>query len=120
MADILASTTSAVGDGKVSDLGKIAVFDVVRRHFPPEFINRIDDMIIFDRLSRLAPRDIVDVRLREVQQRLSDKQITVDVLVSQPFGPKDPQSISIMLIEGSTKSHETARVRTVKTDTDEE
>ena len=44
-ADILASTTAAVDDGKVSDLSKTAVLDVVRRHFPPEFINRIDDMV---------------------------------------------------------------------------
>nr|CAG8479820.1 6387_t:CDS:10 [Entrophospora candida] len=77
-ANVLASSDLS-GDGKVSNLTKNAVLDVVRRHFPPEFVNRIDEMIVFNRLSRLALRDIVDVRLREVQERLNDKQITIDI-----------------------------------------
>ncbi|CAJ0833239.1 14587_t:CDS:2, partial [Entrophospora sp. SA101] len=77
-ANVLASSDLS-GDGKVGNLTKNAVLDVVRRHFPPEFVNRIDEMIVFNRLSRLALRDIVDVRLREVQERLNDKQITIDI-----------------------------------------
>ncbi|PKK81053.1 hypothetical protein RhiirC2_723042 [Rhizophagus irregularis] len=77
-ADVLAASDITEG-GKVSDLTKSAVLDIVRRHFPPEFVNRIDDMVVFNRLTRMALRDIVDVRLREVQVRLKDKHIKVDV-----------------------------------------
>ncbi|CAI2189426.1 16132_t:CDS:2, partial [Funneliformis geosporum] len=77
-ADILASS-DATDEGKVSDLTKSAVLDIVKRHFPPEFVNRIDDMVVFNRLTRMALRDIVDVRLREVQARLKDKHIMIDV-----------------------------------------
>jgi ATP-dependent Clp protease ATP-binding subunit ClpB len=45
-ADVLAASDVTEG-GKVSDLTKSAVLDIVRRHFPPEFVNRIDDMVIF-------------------------------------------------------------------------
>lgn len=45
-ADVLAASDITEG-GKVSDLTKSAVLDIVRRHFPPEFVNRIDDMVNF-------------------------------------------------------------------------
>ncbi|KAG9324752.1 hypothetical protein KVV02_005343 [Mortierella alpina] len=68
----------SVGDeSKVTDMEKEAVMQVVRRHFAPEFVNRIDDMVVFNRLSHSAIRDIVDVRLREVQARLEDRRITI-------------------------------------------
>ncbi|CAO3572788.1 unnamed protein product [Mortierella alpina] len=68
----------SVGDeSKVTDMEKEAVMQVVRRHFAPEFVNRIDDMVVFNRLSHSAIRDIVDVRLREVQSRLDDRRITI-------------------------------------------
>ncbi|KAF9575237.1 chaperone ATPase hsp78 [Mortierella alpina] len=68
---------SVEDEGKVSDTEKEAVMQVVRRHFAPEFVNRIDDMVVFNRLSHSAIRDIVDVRLREVQSRLDDRRITI-------------------------------------------
>lgn len=37
----------------------------VRAHFPPEFINRLDDVVMFNQLSRDAMTDIVDVQLEE-------------------------------------------------------
>lgn len=54
------------------------VMDAVRHHFPPEFINRIDDIILFNRLDRERLRAIVDVRLREVEDMLKDKMITLE------------------------------------------
>ncbi|KAF9426767.1 chaperone ATPase hsp78 [Podila epigama] len=65
-------------EGKVTDAEKEAVMQVVRHHFAPEFINRIDDMIVFNRLSHSAIRDIVDVRLKEVQKRVEDRRITIN------------------------------------------
>lgn len=56
-----------------------AVMDVVSGTYPPEFLNRIDEFIIFNRLSREALRDIVDIRLKELQQRLDDRRITLEV-----------------------------------------
>ena len=41
--------------------------DVVQASYPPEFLNRLDEFIIFRRLSREALRDIVDIRLKELQ-----------------------------------------------------
>ncbi|KAK0631821.1 P-loop containing nucleoside triphosphate hydrolase protein [Immersiella caudata] len=58
---------------------KKAVMDVVTNQYPPEFLNRIDSFIIFKRLSLEALRDIVDIRLKELQERLSDRRITLDV-----------------------------------------
>lgn len=53
--------------------------DVVASSYPPEFLNRIDEFIIFRRLSRAALRDIVDIRLRELQARLDDRRMTLQV-----------------------------------------
>lgn len=55
------------------------VMDVVQMSYPPEFLNRIDEFIIFKRLSKEALRDIVDIRLKELQARLDDRRITLDV-----------------------------------------
>jgi ATP-dependent Clp protease ATP-binding subunit ClpB len=45
----------------------------------PEFLNRIDEFIVFKRLSAGALRDIVDIRIKELQQRLDDRRITLEV-----------------------------------------
>lgn len=58
---------------------KKQVMDVVQMSYPPEFLNRLDEFIIFKRLSREALRDIVDIRMRELQARLDDRRIKLDV-----------------------------------------
>ncbi|KAK4193426.1 P-loop containing nucleoside triphosphate hydrolase protein [Podospora australis] len=58
---------------------KNAVMDVVASQYPPEFLNRIDSFIVFKRLSLEALRGIVDIRLRELQQRLDDRRIILSV-----------------------------------------
>lgn len=45
----------------------------------PEFLNRIDEFIVFKRLSAAALRDIVDIRIKELQKRLDDRRITLEV-----------------------------------------
>ncbi|KAG0284467.1 chaperone ATPase hsp78 [Linnemannia gamsii] len=65
-------------EGKVTEEEKEAVMKVVRHHFAPEFVNRIDDMVVFNRLSHSAIRDIVDVRLKEVQARVEDRRISIE------------------------------------------
>jgi ATP-dependent Clp protease ATP-binding subunit ClpB len=58
---------------------KKAVMDVVQGAYPPEFLNRMDEFIIFRRLSREALRDIVDIRIKELQGRLDSRRMTLKV-----------------------------------------
>jgi ATP-dependent Clp protease ATP-binding subunit ClpB len=55
------------------------IFRQVRETFSPEFVNRIDELILFNRLAEADMAAIFDVRLREIQQRLSDVNVTLDV-----------------------------------------
>eukprot|EP01132_Coremiostelium_polycephalum_P000605 gene605-753_t len=55
------------------------VMNVVRSRFPPEFLNRIDDMILFNRLSRSDMDKIVEIQLKELRKLLTEKQIALVV-----------------------------------------
>ncbi|KAE8149296.1 P-loop containing nucleoside triphosphate hydrolase protein [Aspergillus avenaceus] len=77
-ADPLHSYKQSDGD-EVSPEIKKAVMDVVQGAYPPEFLNRIDEFIVFKRLSRDALRDIVDIRLKELQSRLDDRRMILRV-----------------------------------------
>ena len=55
------------------------VMGAVRGHFRPEFLNRVDDIIVFRRLTREQLRDIVEIQLATLQQRLADRRIGLDV-----------------------------------------
>ncbi|MCJ1357426.1 MAG: chaperone ATPase hsp78 [Icmadophila ericetorum] len=82
-ADILLGTDpthrhKGTTDDEISPEIKKAVMDVVSHAYPPEFLNRIDEFIIFRRLSRAALRDIVDIRLRELQTRLDERRIILE------------------------------------------
>jgi ATP-dependent Clp protease ATP-binding subunit ClpB len=48
-------------------------------HFRPEFLNRLDDMIIFDRLTRGDMTGIVDIQLRRLEKRLAQRKIALDL-----------------------------------------
>ena len=79
-ADILAGAEAGTGANDLISPGtKQAVMEVVRASYPPEFLNRLDEFIIFQRLSRSALRDIVDIRLKELQTRLDDRRISLKV-----------------------------------------
>ncbi|KAL3463307.1 P-loop containing nucleoside triphosphate hydrolase protein [Aspergillus heterothallicus] len=66
-------------EGDLSSDTKKAVLDVVQSAYPPEFLNRIDEFIIFKKLSRGALRDIVDIRIKELQSRLDDRRMVLQV-----------------------------------------
>jgi ATP-dependent Clp protease ATP-binding subunit ClpB len=55
------------------------VMDAVRAHFRPEFLNRLDETIIFDRLGRKDMGAIVDIQLARLVKRLSARKITLEV-----------------------------------------
>ena len=56
---------------------KGAIESALKRTFRPEFLNRIDEVIIFKPLSEEQIRQIVDLQMKEVQKRLADRKITV-------------------------------------------
>ncbi|HUY62772.1 MAG TPA: AAA family ATPase [Candidatus Paceibacterota bacterium] len=56
---------------------KEKIMDALREHFRPEFLNRLDDIIIFDRLSKEALVQIVENQVEEVLKRLADKRIAL-------------------------------------------
>jgi ATP-dependent Clp protease ATP-binding subunit ClpB len=55
------------------------VFEALRAHFRPEFLNRIDEIVIFHQLGREHLAEIVEIQLEEVRRRLEVRQITLDV-----------------------------------------
>lgn len=54
---------------------KQEVLDVMKSYYSPEFINRIDDIVVFNKLSKEALRNIVNLRIDELQDRLVDRRI---------------------------------------------
>ena len=50
---------------------------VVTQHFRPEFINRVDDIVVFHSLGREQIRSIVDIQLGRLRQRLAERDITL-------------------------------------------
>src|SRR5690606_14906050 len=63
------------GTQKVKDL----IMNEVRRVFNPEFINRLDEIIIFDSLTEEDLKQIVDLLMKQVNQHLESKQITIQL-----------------------------------------
>ncbi len=59
------------------DAMKAAIMDVVGSHFRPEFVNRIDDLVVFHPLARDHIRKIVDIQLGYLQQRLAERDIGI-------------------------------------------
>ncbi|MCL1587801.1 MAG: ATP-dependent chaperone ClpB [Actinomycetia bacterium] len=55
------------------------VMGVVRSHFRPEFLNRVDDVVVFSRLSRSDIREIVVIQFADLKKRLDDRKISVEL-----------------------------------------
>jgi len=66
-------------DGVVTDEARRAVLAATEGHFPPELLNRLDATLVFNKLSRASILQVVDLRLRDVQARLSQRRITLDI-----------------------------------------
>ena len=65
-------------DQKVADV-EPQVMDVVRGHFRPEFLNRLDEIILFHRLAQEHMAPIVDIQVARVQKLLKDRKIVLDL-----------------------------------------
>jgi ATP-dependent Clp protease ATP-binding subunit ClpB len=66
-------------EGEDSDAVENQVIDVVRSHFRPEFLNRVDEIILFHRLRREHMGSIVDIQLKRLAKLLADRKITLDL-----------------------------------------
>ncbi|GMM49989.1 chaperone ATPase [Starmerella bacillaris] len=128
--EFLVNDKSADESGVVSKEVREKVVDSLKLHYPPEFLNRLDDIVVFNRLSKNTLRKIVDLRLEEVKERVSSKQIKLDVskkaadwLADHGYDPaygarplnrliqkKLLQPLSMLMLEGKLKSGETADI----------
>ena len=68
------------GEAKISkEEMREQVMDALRRSFKPEFINRVDEIIVFDSLSKESLAEIVEMQMKKVAKRLMDKKIKIKV-----------------------------------------
>ncbi|MBY5972674.1 ATP-dependent chaperone ClpB [Ferrimonas balearica] len=74
-----AQALSMLPDGADSGDAKRDVMDAVRAHFRPEFLNRLDEIIVFDRLHRQDMSGIVDIQLSRLEKRLAGRKIRLEL-----------------------------------------
>jgi len=94
--------TSNLGSSDVRELGegasdedvRITVMNAVSQHFRPEFINRIDELVVFHSLKKSQIRGIADIQLNRLRSRLSERDIGLkvddqafDILIDAGFDP---------------------------------
>ena len=70
---------AALLEGQPAEAAREQVMEVVRRAFRPEFLNRLDEIILFNRLGRNEMKRIVDIQLQHLQKLLLDRKITLNV-----------------------------------------
>lgn len=78
-AEVVYQPDSTTPDGHLTEAARNQVVSRVQHVFAPELLNRLDEQIIFNRLAPETMNGIVDIRLAEVQQRLHDKRIRLEV-----------------------------------------
>jgi ATP-dependent Clp protease ATP-binding subunit ClpB len=74
IAEVAQSSSGELGEGV-----RRQVMDALRQHFRPEFLNRIDEIIVFHPLSREHMKEIIDIQLRGLMKRLADRKIKVEL-----------------------------------------
>jgi ATP-dependent Clp protease ATP-binding subunit ClpA len=131
-AEYLTQTTR---EGKVDRATRELVMGALRNYFLPEFLNRINSTVIFNRLTRREIRSIVDLRIKEIQKRLEDNERKVHIEVSEEakdylgaagyspaYGARPLQRLiekevlnrlAILILRGQIRDGETARVELI-------
>ncbi|HEX2263105.1 MAG TPA: ATP-dependent chaperone ClpB, partial [Pseudonocardiaceae bacterium] len=77
--------TSNLGSAALADAAlnerqrRDAVLETVRRHFKPEFLNRLDDLVVFNSLSNKELTAIVDIQIDQLRRRLAARRLELDV-----------------------------------------
>jgi ATP-dependent Clp protease ATP-binding subunit ClpB len=82
------------GEHQLDEGTRRQVLEALREHFRPEFLNRIDEIIVFHALTREEMRHIIDIQLRSLMKRLEDRKIRVelserakDLLIAEGYDP---------------------------------
>jgi len=70
---------------------KTRLLDEVKKVFKPEFLNRIDDIIVFQSLTKENLANIIDIEIQEVADRLKEKNIKLDLA---------PEAINLLIEKG--------------------
>ena len=70
---------SQLPEGADASEAKREVMEAVRGHFRPEFLNRLDETVIFDRLARADMDGIVTIQMKRLEKRLAQRKITLDL-----------------------------------------
>ncbi|KLO18718.1 P-loop containing nucleoside triphosphate hydrolase protein [Schizopora paradoxa] len=78
-SDILAHADSTTSDGLVTSDARNLVMERTSEYFPPELLNRLDSITVFNKLSRASILKVVDLRLEDVAMRVRERRITLDV-----------------------------------------
>ncbi|MFI7965114.1 AAA family ATPase, partial [Acinetobacter baumannii] len=83
-----------LGEGATDDEVRTIVMNAVSQHFRPEFINRIDELVIFHSLKKAQIRGIADIQLDRLRSRLVDRDMSLtvddsafDLLIDAGFDP---------------------------------
>ncbi|KAM3505153.1 hypothetical protein MY11210_008081 [Beauveria gryllotalpidicola] len=125
-------TRPGAKEGKIDTATRELVMGALRNYFLPEFLNRINSVVIFNRLTRREIRNIVDLRIMEIQKRLHDngRNVTIDVseeakdyLGSAGYSPaygarplarlieqEVLNKLAILILRNNIRDKETARV----------
>ncbi|WP_286779971.1 AAA family ATPase, partial [Sulfitobacter sp. UBA4523] len=74
-----AQALSQLPEGGDMAQAKRDVMDAVRAHFRPEFLNRLDETVIFDRLARADMAGIVDIQVNRLLKRLAGRKIGLEL-----------------------------------------
>lgn len=127
--------TQSGKEGRIDSTTRELVMNALRNWFLPEFLNRINSIVIFNRLTRREIRNIVDLRLREIQKRLADNDRKVHIDVSEEakdylgnagyspaYGARPLQRLiekevlnrlAILILRGQIRDGENARVELI-------
>ncbi len=70
---------ASLGEDEPAEKVEPQVMEVVRAHFRPEFLNRLDEIILFHRLSAAHMGPIVDIQVKRLQKLLEDRKIRIEL-----------------------------------------
>ncbi|MDO7545341.1 MAG: AAA family ATPase, partial [Flavobacteriaceae bacterium] len=76
---------------KATELAKEGVLNALKQQVKPEFLNRIDDIVMFSPLTKEHIKEIVKIQMKQLQKQLNEKQITIDI---------SPQGIATLALKG--------------------
>jgi ATP-dependent Clp protease ATP-binding subunit ClpB len=66
-------------DGEIKEDARVLVMSELRSHFRPEFLNRVDEIVLFKSLTQAEIEQIVDLMFNDLRSRLADRRITLEV-----------------------------------------